>query len=271
MQNSISIGQSFLLGIVQGLTEFLPVSSSGHLVLFRSYFNIDDVGLLFDVLLHVATLVVIVFYYRKLVGSLFLSFFRFIARKSGLEDKENLNLIVGIIISTLITVAMALIFKALKIEATDKLSVSILMLVTALLLFSTRYVNKVVKPTDKLGPKQIIMSGFGQGFGVLAGISRSGATLTAALYSGMERKKAADYTFILSIPAVLGALVLTLAEKGESVTISISAMLVGCFAAFVVGMLTLRVLLWMIKSARLWYFSIYLLIVGVFGIVSAFV
>ena len=271
MQNSISMGQSFLLGIVQGLTEFLPVSSSGHLVLFRSYFNINDVGLLFDVLLHVATLVVIVFYYRKLVGSLFLSFFRFIARKSSHEDKENLNLIVGIIISTLITVAIALIFKALKIEATDKLSVSILMLVTAFLLFSTRFVNKVVKIDDKLGPKQIIMSGFGQGFGVLAGISRSGATLTATLYSGMERKKAADYTFILSIPAVLGALVLTLAETGESVTISLSAMLVGCFAAFVVGMLSLRVLLWMIKSARLWYFSIYLLIVGVFGIVTSFV
>ncbi|MGI6466699.1 MAG: undecaprenyl-diphosphate phosphatase [Sphaerochaetaceae bacterium] len=266
----MSFIEGLFLGVVQGLTEFLPVSSSGHLILARHYFNIDEVPLLFDVLLHVATLIVIVYHYRKLVGDMIVSFFRFITRKATSEDQVNLDLIVALIGSTLITVIFVLLFRKFNIESNSILSVSLLMFVTAALLATTNLAATRIKKVKKIGYKQILFTGVGQGFGVLAGISRSGATITSALYSGMERKDAADFAFLLSIPAILGALALTLVEEGGTMSVAVVPTVAGFISAFIVGLITLRVLLWMIKSARLWYFSIYLVLVGSFGLFTYF-
>jgi undecaprenyl-diphosphatase len=265
----ISLWEGLLLGAVQGVTEFLPVSSSGHLILARSYFKMEQLPLLFDVLLHVATLLVVLFHYRVLIGKLLISFFRFLRRKNSAQDKQNLNLISAVLVATTVTVMMALIFRKFNIEATSTLTVSILMLITAVLLFSTKFIPNFIKQTEKLGPKQALMTGIGQGFGVLAGISRSGITITAALFSGMKRKEAGDFAFILSIPAILGALVLTLFEEGAGYSVALIPTIGAFITAFVVGLFSLRLLLWMIKNAHLWYFSLYLVIIGTFGLFSS--
>jgi len=269
MATGLNVWEGLLLGVVQGVTEFLPVSSSGHLVLARNYLAIPNVPLLFDVLLHVATLVVILYHYRTLVGRLVLVFFRFLGRKQIDGDAEDLRFIVTVVVATILTVFCAFLFRAMGIDSESTLSVSVLMLVTAFLLASTTFAGRMVVVKDHFTWKQALVTGIAQGFGTLAGISRSGITLSASLWTGMKRERAGEYTFILSVPAVLGALVLTLAEEPVvSQTLPILPVLVGCVAALVTGLAALRLLLWMVRTAKLWYFSIYLVVLGVFGLIA---
>ena len=266
MGTELQVWEALFLGVIQGITEFLPVSSSGHLVLARNYFSIGAVPLLFDVLLHVATLLVI-YYYRNLVSALLGSTFRFIIRKGRKEDTDNLRLVGVVIVATLLTVVMALVLRSFDFNEDSTRMVSTLMLITAVLLASTTVVERFVVSHTTYNWVQAIVTGIAQGFGTLAGISRSGITLTASLWTGMTREKAGEYTFILSIPAVLGALVLTLAEDPVATrSLEVLPVVIGCLAAFVTGLAALRLLLWMVRTAKLWYFSLYLVILGVFGL-----
>ncbi len=267
MNSSVSVFEGIVLGLVQGLTEFLPVSSSGHLVLVRDYFAIGQVPLLFDVLLHVATLFVIVYYYRVLVLRLLMAAFRFVGRRSRPEDADDLRLIAIVLGATILTVAVALSIRIAGLDSESRQSVSLLMLLTAALLATTAWAGKVVRTTGTYTWLQMLVTGIAQGFGTLAGISRSGITLTASLWSGMQRERAGEYTFILSIPAVLGALVLTLADDQVAhISVGFLPTVFGCVAAFLTGLFALRLLLWMVKNARLWYFSFYLAALGLFGL-----
>lgn len=265
MQPTMSIFEGVLLGVVQGVTEFLPVSSSGHLILAREFLKVGAVPLLFDVLLHVATLCVIVFYYRKLLLRLSLVAIRFLRGKKQFEDVRDLRLIVSLLVATMLTVIVALALRLIGADVASVRSVSICLIITAVLLATTKWVrkaNELVYPWW-----QTAMIGVAQGFGTLAGISRSGITLTAALWSGMKREQAGEYAFILSIPAVLGALVLSVADMRRGVEkIAFLPTLLGCIVAFIVGLVALRLLLWMVREARLWYFSFYLVTVGLLGL-----
>jgi undecaprenyl-diphosphatase len=268
MESSLTVFEALVLGIVQGLTEFLPVSSSGHLILARDYFSIPDVPLLFDVLLHVATLIVIIHHFRHLVGELLLATWRFARKQRRVEDEPSLRMVATVIGATVLTVIIALLIKGLDLEAETRQSVSALMLVTALLLATVPFAQRFVPRNGKLGWHHALITGIAQGFGTLAGISRSGITITASLWSGMDRSQAGDYAFILSIPAVLGALVLTLAEENAHIAVGLFPTAAGCIAAVVTGVGALRLLLWMIRGARLWYFSVYLVAVGLFGLLA---
>jgi undecaprenyl-diphosphatase len=270
MPNEITIFQGLILGVVQGLSEFLPISSSGHLILFRDLLNIPSVPLIFDVWLHIATLLVICLYYRVLIVRLVGTFFRLILGKRTAGDVGDLKLIIAVIVATVFTVGVALLLRALGMESFSSRTVSLLMLVTAALLVSSIF------PTGKTSYegftwKTMVVTGIAQGFGTLAGISRSGITITASLWCGMDRRTAGEYSFILSIPAVLGALVLTVFEaNGSGVQVAVLPILAGCLTAFISGLLSLRLLLWMVKQARLWYFSIYLVVVAVIGLTVLF-
>ena len=263
----MTIAEAFVLGIVQGVTEFLPISSSGHLVLARKFMDIGTVPLLFDVLLHVATLAVIMFYYRVKIGELSASGWRFLLRRSEKHDAPQLQRIAMIIGATVITVALALVLRKTVLASDSTRMVSILLLVTAMMLVSTRFI-----PTSRSASPRIqtIVTGIAQGFGTLAGISRSGSTISAALWTGMKREEAGEYSFILSIPAVLGALVLTLGDfSTHSVQVALLPTIAGCVGAFLAGMASLRLLLWMVRTAKLWYFSFYLIIIGLLGLLLA--
>ncbi len=254
-----------ILGAVQGITEFLPVSSSGHLILARHYIKMPEVPLLFDVSLHVATLIVVCFFYRSTIASMIISLIHLINKKMDEEDKIYLHYVITIIISTIVTVIIALLLRKVIGENSSVYFVASMMIITALvLLYRPKKGTKLHKEIKDIGISQSIIVGVAQGFGTLPGISRSGITISSGLFSGMKRSVAGEFAFILSIPAILGALVLTLFDYStSSLTISLVSVGAGSLIAAVTGFFSLKMLLWMVKKARLWVFSIYLILLSI--------
>lgn len=258
----MTIVQSLLLGIVQGLTEFLPVSSSGHLVVMKNLFGVTEVPVLFDVLLHVATLGVVVIVFRKRIGALLLSCVRWIGRRSTPDDAENLRLSWVILVATFITGALGLALGSLEVGRFPKI-VGGLFIVTAIVLVAVRSARGTAD-YSRIGLRHALFAGIGQSLGVLPGISRSGITISAALVSGVKRERAGEFSFLLSIPAILGALLVTLRDAGAlAATVSAPALVVGIAASFAAGWAALVVLLWLVRSARLYLFAFYLVPLGV--------
>lgn len=261
----MSFIQSIVLGALQGVTEFLPVSSSGHLVVLKRFMALEQVPLLFDVLLHVATLFVVLIVFRDRVGKILVSLGRTLIGRRNDEDRENLRLFGVIMVSTVITGVMGLGIEKLDPGSNIKL-VSALFIVTGLILIWTRYMQGTIN-YGTIGVKQGLITGFGQGLGVFPGISRSGITISAALMAGMNREKAGEYSFLISIPAILGALLLELRDA-DALFVSVTPMkvAVGFGSAFVVGLLSLLLLLRLIHRGKLYLFSFYLIPLGLAGL-----
>ena len=300
--------EAIFMGIIQGLTEFLPVSSSGHLALFKILFGVEtETGMLFDVLLHFGTLVAICAVYYKDVAKLVVEglyilkngfinlaiFFhnaflqlKNMFRKEKLE-KEALDLgeyhpvanssyrkfVLLVIVTTIPTGIIGIIGKDM-VEMASKILIvpGICLIITAVLLF----VADATKGGEKL-PKDITYSnafiiGIVQGVATLPGISRSGSTITACLLSGFNRSFAVKYSFIMSIPAILGAMVLELKD------ISLAAVSAGEIACYVVGMviagavgyICIKLMLAVVRNKKFKFFAIYCLIIGLISIIGHF-
>ncbi len=257
--------QSILLGALQGVTEFLPVSSSGHLVLTRNVMDLAEIPLLFDVLLHVATLFVVLIVFRDRVGRIVVAIGRTLAMRKNDEDRENIRLLGIIVISTIFTGAIGYGFESLDMVPGGKV-VSIFFLITAAILIASRYTHGAVN-YGTIGIKQGVWTGIGQGLGVLPGISRAGITISAALMAGMDREKAGEYSFLISIPAILGALLLKLGESGELLmVIPMPVIAAGFFSSFIVGLASLLILLRLVWKGQLYLFSFYLIPLGITGL-----
>lgn len=268
MQEGLSLMQGILLGAVQGVTEFLPVSSSGHLVLVRELASMPAVPLLFDVLLHVATLVVVCFYFRKRLKEVIVAVWHWMIGKRLSEEKEQLNLAATVIAASVCTAVVALLLDMAGATELSARQVLFLLLVSALILVSSLFFHGK-GGYEKFSWHQVLITGIGQGFGTLAGISRSGITITAALASGMDREHAGEYAFILSIPAIIGALLFSVLDfDPTAASIAVLPLVGGSISACITGLLSLRLLLWMVKQAKLWYFSIYLAAVGILGLLA---
>jgi undecaprenyl-diphosphatase len=223
--------------------EFLPISSSGHLLLVRRLFNWGPPSLQFDLFLHLATLLVVVIYYRKKILLL-------------LRGREN-TLLLSLVIATLVTVAVALPLTLIELPA---YFIFPAFLLTALILALPKWLEK--PPVLGYPWWQGVVIGAAQGVASLAGLSRLGLTLVAALSCGMERERGVEYSFLLSIPTVIGALIFSLRGGVEA---PLRVTLLGSGAAFVAGLITLPAVVKVVKGGRLWYFSIYLVTVGLFG------
>jgi len=257
--------QAALLGLIQGLTEFLPVSSSGHLVLARALMDLNEVPVLFDVLLHVATLLVVVWVFRRKLGWLLASLFRFFGRRTREDDGSNLRLILRLLVATAVTAMLAYAVSALRV-CESPIIVSTFLMLTALILLSTINI-KGEKKIEELSWVGTLAIGAAQGFGVLPGISRSGITIASGLIVGLDRRATGEFSFLLLIPAVGGALLLSLREGAElSNTVPIASLSVGFAVALVVGYASLKLLLWLIDRGRLWLFALYLIPVGIMGL-----
>lgn len=262
----MTIFEAILLGAVQGITEFLPVSSSGHLVLAHALVGATEVPLLFDVLLHIATLVAVVVVFAARIGELLAVCGRLVLRRTTAEDQPLLRLIGMIVVATLITGVIGVAFKGL-IEVRSPRLTSALFLVTAVLLVIGSRFGGVV-PLEAVGWRRTITVAVAQGFGVLPGISRSGSTISVGLIAGLERRAAGEFSFLLSIPAILGALVLELrnvSALGASVTPV--ALVAGFLSAALFGLAALKVLMAVVRSGRLHWFALYLIPLGVWGLV----
>lgn len=262
----MTIIQAVLLGALQGITEFLPVSSSGHLVVAREIMQIGEIPILFDVWLHVATLVVIIAVFRKRVGAVLASLARLAVRRGREGDVVHARLAGVIVLATVCTVVVGLAAERLSVNEYPKI-VSGLFIITGFILITGRY-RHGTKDYSRIGWKEGVVTGVAQGFGVFPGISRSGITISASLAAGLDREHAGEYAFLMSIPAVVGALLFTLKDSGDLMeSVGIPALIVGCVVSLVVGLASLLLLLRLVKGGKLWVFSFYLIPIGIAGLI----
>ncbi|MBR4234488.1 MAG: undecaprenyl-diphosphate phosphatase [Clostridia bacterium] len=267
----LSYIKSILIGIFQGLTEFLPVSSSGHIMLLSEIFGLELEGEAlgaFTVMLHLGTLLAVcIVYIRQLIQML------------AHPVKGDLK---WLIVATLPTVAYALVLKATGWdELIDSCARTLLpwaFLLTAVLLLLADGIarnRRLAKATHKhVTFKDALCMGLMQCVGTFAGVSRSGSTITGGLASGLNQKSTADFSFLMSIPAILGAAVLDghdILKNAEltSVFAGKAPMLIaGVAAAFIAGLLAIKLMLHLIKKARLKWFSLYLLLLAALIIIN---
>lgn len=282
----MTVLQGILLGALQGIAEFLPISSSGHLAVAQNLFGLDDVPLLFDVFLHLATLFAVCIYFRKKIWELLKILGRFISRRPRNEPENYDDLLCGTdsagrktIIAIIITTAITGIIGIITSKMIPELSIKVTcagFIITAFLLIFSAIVEKKNSNDDSQNEQvpqgisifQSIIIGLMQGVGTLPGISRSGSTIAGALFSKVGRKSAGDYSFIVSIPAILGAFILELKDLGEvSSSIGFLPVFVGCLTAFVVGYFSLVFLMKLIRKGKLAFFACYLIPLGILGMI----
>ena len=264
----MSMLESLILGFLQGIAEFLPISSSGHLAIAQALFGLDQVPLLFDVFLHLATLAAVCLYFWKKIWELLKSLGKWISRKAlQEEDKTNLRLIIAIILSTIVTGIMGVITSRFIPELSIKYVCAGFLVTSALLIVSSILEKRSTQHTQVPSKKQSLFIGFMQGIGTLPGISRSGSTIAGALLCKVDRKTAGEYSFIISIPAILGAFILELKDLDKvNEAVGAAPVAAGCAAAFAVGYISLTLLMKLIRKGRLQWFACYLIPAGILGL-----
>ncbi len=248
--------QAIILGIIQGLTEFFPVSSSAHLVIFQHFFSIKKDMLLLDAFLHAGTLLAIIILFWKEIMEI-LKGFPFLFKRGSVE-REGVKLFYLIFAGTIPTVMIGVLFKG-EIESSflsPKLAGGFL-LFTSLMLFLTKFTRE--KSEVKIVHAFII--GIFQGLALLPGISRSGVTIASALAIGWKREYAFKFSFLLSIPAVLGANILEIYSSNLSFS-NLSILISGFIFSFISGYFSLKILSPLVKKGKFYLFSIYCLILG---------
>ena len=252
----MSLWEAVFLGFVQGSTEFLPVSSSGHLVLGQALLGLDIPGVQFEVAVHVATLVSIVLVYRDRILKLVSGAFGGDARAwryIGLLVVASLPIVV---VGAFFRILVELLFESPLVPA-------VAFLVTGTLLWTTRAALRR-ETWPGLGVVAAVVIGLAQAFAVVPGISRSGATVVAALWMGVEAEEAAAFSFLMAIPAIAGAAVLQLwANADPGVDLSAAALMVGSVVAVVTGVVAIRVFVAFLVRQTFYRFGVYCWAVGV--------
>lgn len=268
--------KAIILGLIQGIAEFLPVSSSGHLALFKNLLGLEQVPLVFDVILHMATLCAVVLVFWKRIAGILKALWLFVSTGktnvstggAGLDEgaQENLAVIPPLLAATAITAVLGYAIQKFFNDENVKL-VAARMLITAAILSLTFFAKPGTKKLGAIGIGRSALIGIAQGIGVFSGISRSGITISAGIFSGLDREAAGEFSFLLSIPAILGALVLTLKDAGSLMAeVSAAHLALAFVTAFLSGYLALRFLMKIVKNGKLYWFAPYLLLVGAAGL-----
>jgi len=254
--------------VVQGLTEFLPVSSSGHLVFFQSVFGLAEPQLAFDVMLHLGTLLAVVVYFRTDVARILLGTWAWVRGRRGEESESEAKLLLWIVVASIPTGLMGVLLKDWfeSLFSMPK-TVGLMLLVTGLLLWLTRFAGRKQKTTGEMGVLDALVIGIAQGVAIIPGISRSGSTISAGLFCGLNRELAGKFSFLLSIPAILGATFLEFREIDAASGIGVT--LFGMAVSFFVGLVALKLLMKIVKKGKLSYFSYYCWAVGVLMVLLA--
>lgn len=269
---------AFLLGIVQGLTEFLPVSSSGHLVLFQQLLGINEPMLYFDVAAHLGTLIAVTFYFFSDIRAITIDSWRGLLGILRKETKVNLGqsapravLGLGIILATLPAVAAGLLWHDWFESLFGSLrGVAIAFFGTSLILWIGCMNQQGVKKIEKGSWLDFLIIGLMQAVAIIPGISRSGSTISAGLIRGFEREDAFRFSFLLSLPAVLGAIILETAKKGLDFQNDLLLVGIGILTAGFTGYWALGFLSRMIKKGKLGGFAVYMLAAGCVSLFLSF-
>ncbi|HQM03892.1 MAG TPA: undecaprenyl-diphosphate phosphatase [Candidatus Cloacimonas sp.] len=265
----MSFLQAILMGIIQGLTEFIPVSSSGHLVLVQHFFGIgDSENIVFELFMHLGTLLAVLVFFRKTLWELIQSLFSWGNTVNREQHRKNRTLVYYLIISTLATGIIYLLFGNYE-EAVFKMPmlVAVFLLVTGLIVFVSDYFNDKGIPASNIGFLRSVLIGIGQGIAIMPGISRSGTTIACSLATGMKRKDAAQYSFLLSIPAILAGNFSQYKEFAKLESQQLLNYIAGFVCSFLAGYLVIAFLIRLIEVSRLKYFAFYCWIIGLFSII----
>lgn len=289
----MDIFKAIILGIVQGLTEFLPVSSSGHLSVAQHVLGINtETGILFDLMLHVGTLAAVFFVFRDLIGRLICEAFRMIRdlftgkfRWSQMSHDRRMvmMLLIGLVPLLLFFIPLPGTDGNLKdfmegfYEDSTILVEGFSFLFTGILLMVAHIATKKSSGAHQKTKKDLtagnaITIGVFQGIATLPGVSRSGSTLAAGLFCGLDKQNALDYSFVLGIPAILGASLLQVKDAiEEKAAVELLPMIIGVIVSAVVGLCAIKLLKLVLKKDRLNIFSIYCLALGVICVIVGFI
>ncbi|HOE56500.1 MAG TPA: undecaprenyl-diphosphate phosphatase [Bacillota bacterium] len=255
----MSIIQAVILGLIQGLTEFLPISSSGHLVLFQKIFGINEPALLFDTMLHVGTLAAVVTVLRKDILSLLKKPFQ----------KLTWLLLAG----TIPTVIIAIMFKDFFEEMFRSGStLGIEFFITGFVLLFAEKLNAGVKHINETSYLDAAFIGVMQGVAIMPAVSRSGLTISGALLRNLDREFAAKFSFLLSIPSILGGAVFQIKDiiEAGSGRIGNAPIIAGTAAAAIAGYFSVRFMIVLIKKGSMKYFSYYVFGLGAFVLIDQY-
>jgi len=263
--NEFDFVKAALLGVIQGLTEFLPVSSSGHLAVVQAWLDLDAAGLamlLFDVFAHLGTLVAVLIVFRRQI-SLFLRRLLRESARAFVGDRIAFRIALLGIVASVPTAFIGLAFKDKFEEAFGEPRwIGAALACTGAILFVTRWLPRPTRGWRQFLWWQAAIVGIAQGMAIMPGISRSGATICVALMLGLRRRWAGEFSFFIAVPAILGATVLKTADAfeavaGESIAIGWGPIAVGGLLSFLTGIAALMILLVVVRRAQLHYFAFY--------------
>lgn len=257
-----------ILGIIQGISEFLPISSSGHLAVLQRLLGFEEPGLFIAQMLHFGTFLSVLFVFRKDVINLIIEFLNLIKNIFG-KNKTAINpsqkVALYIILASIPTVIIALLFEDTFAAFYSNMKfISVMFLITAAMLYATDHFKpyKEIHQVNMFGPIGI---GLVQGMAILPGISRSGSTIFAGTSIDIKKSEAARFSFLLSLPATFGAFlfgVMDVVKSGAEASFSIP-LVIGVIISFIVGVISLKFLLDLVNKNKLKYFSIYLIIISI--------
>lgn len=263
--------QSFFLGLLQGLTEFLPVSSSGHLALARALLGRNlEPGITFEIVVHFGSFCSIIVYYRKLIGEIISDLLKSLSPggiKEGRAATDPNTRLVFIILLSMIPAMIVGFTLRDTIESIflNPFFISCMLIVTGFLLFSTRFVTNPDKPvTTGRG----LMMGIAQALAILPGISRSGSTISVGLFSGIDREHVANFSFLMVLPVLAGAMLLEIIEitRYGIESAAMMSLLIGFLTSFISGYIALTYLIILLKREKFHYFAYYCWAIGIAGV-----
>ena len=241
------------LAIVQGITEFLPISSSGHIVLFENILGSTDSNIILEVILHFGTLISILIFFRKDIFKVVNGVLR--------RDKDSISYCLQVVIATMPVVVFILLTKILDFQIESLFVLKTLMftyLANSVILYITKG-SKGVK--NNITYFLAIMMGFSQVFALLPGISRAGITICTALFFGFNQKSAAKFSFFMAIPAMLGALIFKIEDIYTQSAIEVHALVLGFLFSMITGLFVLKLLFRILENQKLWMFSFYSMLI----------
>ncbi|HBH12881.1 MAG: Undecaprenyl-diphosphatase [Clostridiales bacterium 38_11] len=266
----MTVFEGIFLGLTQGLTEFLPVSSSGHLAIMSKLFGIQEGNIFYSVMLHFSTLIAVLIYFRKDIIRLFFSLLSLIRKIAKMQNSKLAlyeRMVLLLLIATIPTVVIGLLFSdQFEFLYTDLRFVGFALIITGTLLLLSEKIGKRNLDLSNISFPKAILIGLFQGLAIAPGISRSGSTIVGALFVGLNREEAARFSFLLSIPAISGAALLEMLSINTANVVLNANLFLGMLTAFTAGMLSIGILMNLIRKGKLYYFSIYVFALGLFTI-----
>lgn len=258
--------EAIIFGIVQGITEFLPISSTAHIVITQLIFGYTFPGLSYEIFLHLASVLAVMIYFWKDLLNVITGFFRFLAKKNK-EDRTQFFFGVYILIATAITGILGKLLTDITADSikTPPFIAGALVVTGLSLIFIERFHRVGNKTEETMTFWDSIMVGLGQTLAVIPGVSRSGATLVVALLAGLNRETAVRYSFLLAIPVILGSTVLALDDFSMTMVDYIGPfnLLVSFVVTFVFSLIGIVWLISFLKKSKLIYFAIYCFVVAI--------